>query len=92
VSSFGYVVDNLRKLGRWLRSSPHVRFFLNRALWETGFPWTHLYPAPLEAIFPGIDRMLEPVQIVHPVDARHVNGAGGGRRRGQHRPVPQGHA
>ena len=68
MSSIGYVVDNLSKLRPWLRFSPQVRFFLNRALWETGFPWTHLSPAPLEAIFPGIDRMLEPVQIVHPFE------------------------
>jgi len=67
-SGGGYLFDNLSKIGPWLKSSPHVRFFLNRALWETGYPWTHLYPTPIEAIFPGIDRMTEPVQIVYPFE------------------------
>jgi predicted O-methyltransferase YrrM len=68
MSGSGYLFDNLSKIGPWLKSSPHVRFFMNRALWETGYPWTHLYPTPIEAIFPGIDRMTDPVQIVYPFE------------------------
>jgi predicted O-methyltransferase YrrM len=63
-----YWFDNLSKLGPWIRSSAHVRFFLNRALWESGYPWTRLYPTPIDAIFPGIERMIDPVLIAHPFE------------------------
>jgi predicted O-methyltransferase YrrM len=66
VSALAYFADNLSKIGPWLRSKTHVRFFLNRALWESGFPWTRLRPTPLETLFPGIERMEEPVELVYP--------------------------
>lgn len=66
MGAFAYVADNLAKVGPWLRAKTHVRFFLNRALWETGFPWTRLAPTPLETLFPGIERMEQPVEIVYP--------------------------
>jgi predicted O-methyltransferase YrrM len=65
VGQMEYLLDNLSKVGPWLRSLPHVRFFLNRALWETGYPWTRLTPTPLETIFPGIDGA-DPMLVANP--------------------------
>jgi predicted O-methyltransferase YrrM len=61
-----YLLDNLRKVPWWLRSFGHVRFYMNRALWETGYPWTKLRPEPIDEIFPGIEGSEESVQVLYP--------------------------
>ena len=49
------MINRLLALKILLKSFNVVRFFLNRALWEVGYPWTKIKPTPLKEIFPGID-------------------------------------
>ena len=59
-----YLIDNVQKLGGWLRAGKETRFHLNRALWDAGYPWTRLQPEPLTALFPGIEDVS--FEVVHP--------------------------
>jgi predicted O-methyltransferase YrrM len=61
-----YFYHNIRKIGCWLRKPRKVRHFLNRALWEAGFPWTKLSPMPLEKIFYGINCSKELITVKNP--------------------------
>ncbi len=64
--SIRYFIENVRKVPFWLRSSKDVRFYLNRALWESGFPWTKLMPEELNGIFPDIDLVEEKIPVMFP--------------------------
>lgn len=66
----GYLLDNLRKLPGWFRSPATTRHYLNRALWESGYPWTLIHPTPLEELFPGIETRAEPIELFHPFQRR----------------------
>lgn len=49
------LINILRKIKILLSSYKEVSFYLNRVLWEVGYPWTKIRPTPLNKIFPGID-------------------------------------
>ena len=66
MNPLAYLRDNLAKLGCWLAHPAAARFHLNRALWDTGYPWTRLRPAAIEAIFPGIVAGGDAIQLVRP--------------------------
>jgi len=63
-----YVRDNWLKAGMLLRSPGATRFSLNRALWDIGYPWTHLTPTPLDRLFPGIVAHPATLELVRPFD------------------------
>jgi predicted O-methyltransferase YrrM len=65
-----YIINNILKLRYWLRSTKEVRHYMNRALWESGYPWTKLSPTPLKNIFPGIDYSKDTIIIQNPFTRR----------------------
>lgn len=60
------ITNKILKLGCLLRSPREARYYINRALWETGNPWTELSPIPLENIFPGINSSKETIIVQNP--------------------------
>lgn len=60
------ITNKILKIGCLLRSPREVRYYINRALWESGFPWTKLSPTPLANIFPGIDSSHETIFVQNP--------------------------
>jgi len=65
-----YLWDNLLKAGLWLRSPRLVRFHMNRALWDLGYPWTRLQPIALDQLFPGIVASPVVLELVRPFERR----------------------
>jgi predicted O-methyltransferase YrrM len=65
-----YINNNILKCRYWLRSMKEVRHYMNRALWESGYPWTKLSPTPLRKIFPGIDYSKETIIVQNPFTRR----------------------
>lgn len=65
-----YLFRNLKKVPCLLRSRRQLRFYLNRTLWETGFPWTDITPQPLNEIFPDMDSMVQSVELIFPLDRK----------------------
>ena len=61
-----YIINNMLKLKLWLGSTKEIRHFMNRVLWEKGYPWTKLSPTPLKNIFPNIDNSKYKIIIKDP--------------------------